>query len=97
MGIPTPPLRSGLIQDGCSFLGEYLHSLLGLGLYPHLTTPAMCASPLRFQMRQDPELSPSFELPPRSWREAGQMGVGTESEFLEGMKGGLDRCACGQH
>ena len=58
---------------------------------PHHTCCVCFPPPL--QMRQDPELSPSFELPPRSWREAGQIGVGTESEFLEGMKGGLDRCA----
>jgi len=51
----------------------------------------LCISRLT-QMRHDPVLSPSFELPPLSWREAGPSGVGSEEDFLEGIKDGLDRC-----
>ncbi|GAX75749.1 hypothetical protein CEUSTIGMA_g3192.t1 [Chlamydomonas eustigma] len=42
------------------------------------------------KMRHDPELSISFKTPPRAWREAGRVGLGTETDFIEGMKAGLD-------
>ena len=44
------------------------------------------------QMRREPELTLSFEAPPLSWKEAGPSGVGTEDQFLEAVRGDLNRC-----
>jgi hypothetical protein len=62
--------------------------------YSALFVSLLIPSLPRLQMRHDPELSVSFEQPPRSWKEAGPLGQGSEEEFQEGMKHGLSRCVC---
>lgn len=43
------------------------------------------------QLRHHPDLGPSFESAPLPWKEAGPRGIGSEDEFLEAMRSGLNR------